>query len=855
MSRFLPGMLPVLAVFCAVLSQAPAPTLASEAPAGTAPGASSADGLESENSAPSFAFRLAEYTDLEVDSAEARLLQYLDRQGFPFSDANVSISRFGAPKDGVLGRRGLRARVSMSRGDTVLKVPRSFFMSRASARVSGIGEVIRALEGTVSDKWLLTLHLMHEYFDPESEWRPYLDTIPGPNDELSTYALSWTDEDFAELQCSPDVECPVLSRASEDKANAKMVFEELAPLMAPYSQSQQFTWERFAWAYSTVKARCFTINVTQTYGKQFRKADPSLPNGLMSLLVPIGDLFNHHNSEPALQFAYEFDDATDSLIVYADQDYKAGEEVFISYGILTNPDLLLSYGFVMPDNIFETVGFRLGMDLVGRWDHEVEQIGSDSKDMEITPLDALKGDLLRDRNLNNALETHIGLDGRPSTRFLEALRIRELTLEDLVPRLAQAKREREDAAAAAVAAGGKSEGRPWGRMDVPPPPPGFPGSEPPLPGVAMAGTGKGLSDTAQVLNSGNIDDQLKKAVADALSGIFPEGSLDGKVAAAAAAAADSSGGDDAKGENDSPEIAEARASAAEADFSLPFSGENELAAYGVLLQGAETLLKRYPTSLEQDLRLLAKVPVGQSNVQRQNTNEPSEGASLIAEDGSGWVRLASKDRGSAVAGGRLSPRAEAAVMMRIETKRVLHAVVLECLLGMRQAYSLIAAERALRVSAEPPVPKGNARAQEMEERRKSVHEKMRKHFERGSKEWEAKWHVWRRSVARVWGKSLSEVGNFLEGRSSESMSSAENVLSENVKRTEEIVRDLIQKGLLDGALDRMGRPNAGDERELLGGGLDINALRDAEEMRKADLEKLNNLEEEVSDDGIETIEL
>ena len=64
---------------------------------------------------------------------------------------------------------------------------------------------------------------------------------------------------------------------------------------------------------------------------------------------------------PALQFSYSFNDETKSLEVFADQDYKKGDQVYISYGILTNPELLLNYGFVMPDNVYETAG--LGFEL------------------------------------------------------------------------------------------------------------------------------------------------------------------------------------------------------------------------------------------------------------------------------------------------------------------------------------------------------------------------------------------------------------------------------------------------------------------------------------------------------------
>ena len=85
------------------------------------------------------AFRLEGHTDLPEKSAEARLLRRLHAQGFPFEQSNVSISRFregGGGHAGGRGRRGLRAKVDLSRGDTVLSVPREFFMSRASARAS-----------------------------------------------------------------------------------------------------------------------------------------------------------------------------------------------------------------------------------------------------------------------------------------------------------------------------------------------------------------------------------------------------------------------------------------------------------------------------------------------------------------------------------------------------------------------------------------------------------------------------------------------------------------------------------------------------------------------------------------------
>ena len=86
--------------------------------------------------------------------------------------------------------------------------------------------------------------------------------------------------------------------------------------------------------------------------------------------------------------------------MFADQDYKKGDQVYISYGILTNPELLLNYGFVMPDNVYETAG--LGFD-------------SESNDEETAKL-------LKRFDLHT--KTHVSLTGNPSPEFIAAMRIK-----------------------------------------------------------------------------------------------------------------------------------------------------------------------------------------------------------------------------------------------------------------------------------------------------------------------------------------------------------------------------------------------------------------------------------------------
>ena len=72
----------------------------------------------------------------------------------------------------------------------------------------------------------------------------------------------------------------------------------------------------------------------------------------------------------------------------------------------------------MPNNAFETVGFALGLDQAKEGD------------------DALlshKLKLIKKQQLEPNMQTHIALDGQPSPRFLEGMRIRELARNHILP--------------------------------------------------------------------------------------------------------------------------------------------------------------------------------------------------------------------------------------------------------------------------------------------------------------------------------------------------------------------------------------------------------------------------------------
>ena len=300
---------------------------------------------------------------LSLGEAEEKFISWLEKK--EFRPEGVEIAYFPGKLPGEGPHRGLKATKDFARGDLLFTVSNKFFMSHLSAMKSKIGSVLGMLKPVVGEKIVLALHLLYERFQPDSEWAEYIGVMPAK--ENLGHVLFWEPADLGLLQCPHEDQCPIIARARKQRKKIEKVYAELTPVMRDFFGKGQFTYENFAWAYATTLSRSFALNVTGRYGHTIFGADKGADlkddeKGIVSLMVPFCDMLNHHNPRPALQFSYDYNDEHQELRVYTDSDYKEGEEVFISYGIMTNPDLLITYGFALADNAYETVGFGLGME-------------------------------------------------------------------------------------------------------------------------------------------------------------------------------------------------------------------------------------------------------------------------------------------------------------------------------------------------------------------------------------------------------------------------------------------------------------------------------------------------------------
>lgn len=65
-------------------------------------------------------------------------------------------------------------------------------------------------------------------------------------------------------------------------------------------------------------------------------------------------MFNHNPGQQSVAFGYDAADP-DVFVMRALKPVKAGSELFSSFGQLSNSQLVVSYGFVLKDNPFDSV--------------------------------------------------------------------------------------------------------------------------------------------------------------------------------------------------------------------------------------------------------------------------------------------------------------------------------------------------------------------------------------------------------------------------------------------------------------------------------------------------------------------
>lgn len=173
----------------------------------------------------------------------------------------------------------------------------------------------------------------------ESHWFLYIRSLPQPGDTESWLIPPFWEEDDLELLQGTNLEVSV----GEINATLEREFSAAKKLLGGWEHAEGYSRHLYNWAYAIFTSRSFMPSLVVPNRHELK-----LPDGVawddFSVLMPLFDVGNHSMTAKT---TWETEAGTGCRLVTGDT-YAAGEQVFNNYGMKTNAQLLLAYGFVAP---------------------------------------------------------------------------------------------------------------------------------------------------------------------------------------------------------------------------------------------------------------------------------------------------------------------------------------------------------------------------------------------------------------------------------------------------------------------------------------------------------------------------
>ncbi|KAH7117651.1 hypothetical protein B0J11DRAFT_583049 [Dendryphion nanum] len=213
---------------------------------------------------------------------------------------------------------------------------------------------------------------------------------------LAAYVTLYQDSDFAIWNTS----FPPLSSFD----SAPLVWPQELQALLPHAAKDLLTkqqlkfdraWSAFYKAFPTISHENYLHSWLLVNSRSFYYTTTKMrrfPHDDRLALLPIADLFNHSDRGCETKFS------TQNYKIIADREYSTGEEVYFCYGGHSNDFLLIEYGFILSENIWDAVPLD---ELV------LPLLSKDQK--EILNDNAFLGNYTLDRNNAGCFRTQVAL--------------------------------------------------------------------------------------------------------------------------------------------------------------------------------------------------------------------------------------------------------------------------------------------------------------------------------------------------------------------------------------------------------------------------------------------------------------
>ncbi|CAA21252.1 ribosomal lysine methyltransferase Set10 [Schizosaccharomyces pombe] len=170
----------------------------------------------------------------------------------------------------------------------------------------------------------------------QSKWYGYIEYLP----KTFNTPLYFNENDNAFL-----ISTNAYSAAQERLHIWKHEYQEALSLHP--SPTERFTFDLYIWSATVFSSRCFSSNLIY-------KDSESTP-----ILLPLIDSLNHKPKQPIL-WNSDFQDEK-SVQLISQELVAKGNQLFNNYGPKGNEELLMGYGFCLPDNPFDTVTLKVAI--------------------------------------------------------------------------------------------------------------------------------------------------------------------------------------------------------------------------------------------------------------------------------------------------------------------------------------------------------------------------------------------------------------------------------------------------------------------------------------------------------------
>lgn len=190
--------------------------------------------------------------------------------------------------------------------------------------------------------------LIKEYLKGEASfWWAYIATLPQP-EHLSAWTLPpfWPEDDIEYLDGTN-----AYVAISEIQANVKSEFKQARRVLKEenFPNWQDYTQMLYKWAFCLFTSRSFRPSLILSSPAKAHISSilpPDCEIDDFSILQPLFDIANH-----SMTSKYTWDVASDpnACQLICRDAYAPGEQVFNNYGLKTNSELLLAYGFALPE--------------------------------------------------------------------------------------------------------------------------------------------------------------------------------------------------------------------------------------------------------------------------------------------------------------------------------------------------------------------------------------------------------------------------------------------------------------------------------------------------------------------------